>query len=424
MDTVNDEYHALLARHDAMRLRRRILSSPSESRRAVEPYDGAADQRLITQYLGLVTPFSELITHLYDAMFERRPYLRSLFPESMEFQRAHLARIFWYLIENLHEPDEVAATFTRLGRDHRKLGVRPVHYETFEAALCEALARTAGPRWSEAVEQAWVRMLRFAVAAMVEGADAALDEPTSWHATVTGHELRHPDIAVLRVRTGEPYPYHAGQHAAVESPLLPQAWRRYSIARAPRPDGELEFHVRRTGPGGVSDALVGHTRVGDTLRLGPAQGTMTVADDLARDLLLVADGTGWAAVKALVEELAARRTFHRRVHLFVGARGLAELYEAETLSGWERHRPWLRVVTVVGEGPGASEYGSVAEAVARHGDWSEHLAYVSGPPSAVGATVARLAASGLPVERIRYDPLPDSLTPAASRSAAYEGVDA
>lgn len=143
--TVGGEYHALLARHDAMRLRNRLLSP----RRSAEPdlsgparYDGAADQRLITQYLDLVTPFGELIEHLYAEMFRRRPYLRSLFPASMDFQRAHLARTFRYLIENLHDPDEVAALFTRLGRDHRKLGVRPVHYRTFEAALRVALRRT------------------------------------------------------------------------------------------------------------------------------------------------------------------------------------------------------------------------------------------------------------------------------------------
>ncbi|MFE7784833.1 globin domain-containing protein [Streptomyces nigrescens] len=421
--TVGGEYHALLARHDAMRLRNRLLSP----RRSAEPdlpgparYDGAADQRLITEYLDLVTPFGELIEHLYAEMFRRRPYLRSLFPASMDFQRAHLARIFRYLIENLHDPDEVAALFTRLGRDHRKLGVRPVHYRTFEAALRVALRRTAGGRWTDAVEAAWVRMLRFAVAAMVEGAEATLAEPPYWQATVTAHELRRPDLAVLRVRPHEPYPYRAGQYAAVESPLLPQAWRPYSLACAPRPEGELELHVRQTCEGGVSEALVTRTLVGDVLRLGPANGTMTLDDDaLGRDLLLVAGGTGWAPVKALVEELAGRRPGgagrpvraaqeRRRVQLFLGARSRDELYDARVLADWADCRPWLRVVTVLDEGAAAGAYGPVAEAVARHGDWSGHLAYVSGPPAMVGATVSRLTGAGLPADRIRHDPLLDA----------------
>lgn len=440
-ETVGGEYHALLARHDAMRLRRRILGQGRATAPDLAParYDGAADQRLITQYLDLVTPFGDLIAHLYDEMFARWPYLRSLFPASMDFQRAHLARAFWYLIENLHRPAEVAAYFRQLGHDHRKLGVRPVHYEVFEAALCAALRRTAGPRWVEAVEGAWVRMLRFAVGSMVDGADAALAEPPSWQGIVTAHERRRPDLAVLRIRLPEPYPYRAGQFAAVESPLIPQAWRHYSPASAPGPDGEVELHVRRTGPGGVSDALVGGTRVGDILRLGPAHGTMTLQEeDRSRDLLMVAGGTGWAPIKALLEEWAGRRRGTGglpqrpagRVDLFVGARSRAELYDAAALTRLAARHDGLRVVQVLDEdvvpenddlsagyGPPAG-YGPLAEAVARDGQWSHHLAFVSGPPAMVGATVARLTATGIPADHIRHDPVPGPLIPPAGGCAA------
>ncbi|CAM5467402.1 globin domain-containing protein [Streptomyces abikoensis] len=422
MNTVNDTYHSLLARHDAMRLRRRLLSPSGAGQQAAEgtgaagataaapqqPYDGAADQRVITDHLELVTPFEDLITHLYDAMFAHWPFLRRLFPESMEFQRKHLEAIVWYLIENLHDSGAVAATFTRLGRDHRKLGVRPAHYRAFEAALCEALRRTAGPRRHEDMERAWVRMLRFAVAAMVEGAEAALGEPAAWQATVTAHDLRRADLAVLRVRPHEPYPYRAGQYASVASPLLPQAWRQYSLACAPRPDGELEFHVKLTGRGGVSEALVAGTRVGDTLRLGPPGGTMTLDDDdLAHDLLLVTGGTGWAAVKALLQELAAGRVAQRSVHLFLGVRHPSALYDAESPSELRRRYPWLRVTQVLGEGPGRGEYGALADVVAGHSDWSRHLAFVSGPPELAGPLVARLTAAGVPAGHIRHDPLPE-----------------
>jgi NAD(P)H-flavin reductase/hemoglobin-like flavoprotein len=416
-----DEYHALLARQDAMRLRQRLLSPARTPSPAAEParaagpqqarcsYAGGADQQTITRHLPLVTPFSDLIAHLYEAMFASHPYLRGLFPDSMEFQRTHLERAFWYLIEHLDRPDEVAAYCARLGRDHRKLGVRPVHYEVFEAALAEALRRSAGERWTDDLEQAWLRMLRFAVAAMVDGADEALAEPAYWNGTVTDHQLRRPDLAVLRVRTAEPYPYRAGQYARLQSALLPHTWRPYSVACAPREDGELEFHIRRTGSGGVSDALVAHTRVGDPLRLGPAQGSMTLDDGLPEDVLIVVADTGWATAKALLEELAVRRPRDRRAHLFIGARTLDDLYDTAALAELEQGRPWLRVVPAIGEDPAATEDDSAADAVAdalgRYGDWSGHLAYVSGPPATVSATVRRLTAMNLPADRIRHDPV-------------------
>ncbi|MET9296915.1 globin domain-containing protein [Streptomyces sp. NPDC003077] len=412
MNVVNGNYHALLARHDAMRLRRQLLQ-PGQRTEGDQTeydgeaaYDGAADQELISRYLELVTPFDDLITDLYDVMFTQWPYLRSLFPESMDFQRRHLGQIFWYLIENLHNPDEVAQVFTRLGRDHRKLGVRPAHYEAFEASLCAALRRSAGPHWNEAMEAAWVRMLRFAVAAMVRGAEAAIGEPADWPATVTAHEIRRPGLAVLRVRTHEPYPYRAGQYASVESPLLPQAWRQYSLARAPRPDGELEFHVRQVGVGGVSEALVSHTRPGDVLRLGPAGGTMTLDDPLPRDLLLVAADTGWATVKALLEELSTRRSVGRSVHLFLGIDDASGSYDSESPAVLERRFGWLRVTPVNDRAPGGAAYGRLAETVVGYRDWSEHQAYVSGPPAMVGALVRQLGTARLPADRIRHDPLP------------------
>ncbi|WP_189096197.1 FAD-binding oxidoreductase [Streptomyces kronopolitis] len=238
---------------------------------------------------------------------------------------------------------------------------------------------------------------------------------------------------MLRIRPHEPYPYRAGQFAAVESPLLPQAWRHYSPASAPAPDGEVTFHIRRTGPGGVSDALARH-RPGDTLRLGPAHGTMTLRDeDHSHDLLMVAGGTGWAPIKALLEDWAARRRATGgpptrptgRLHLFVGARSHADLYDAEALSEWAARHDRLRVVRVLDDeeipehGDPSAGYGPLAEAVARAGRWSRHLAFVSGPAAMVGATVARLTAAGLPADHIRHDPLPDALTPPAVRCPTH-----
>ncbi|MEV6209469.1 globin domain-containing protein [Kitasatospora sp. NPDC051914] len=408
--TSRTEYDSLLARHDAMRLRRQILapavSTPTlpPAQRAGYGHDARADQEMILRHLDAVTPFDLLIEHLYDFMFLRRPYLRRLFPESMEFQREHLGRMFRYLIDNLHRPDHMSAVLQQLGRDHRKLGVWPAHYDAFEEALCSALRSLAGRAWSADAEGAWLRMLRFAVGEMVAAAESALTEPPYWLGVVTAHQPCGPDVAVLQVRTGEPYPYRAGQYATVESALLPHTWRPYSIACAPRADNVLEFHVRRSGTGGVSAALVDGTAVGDTLRLGPPRGAMTVdVDDDPRDLLLVAHGTGLAPMKALVEDLSERRVRGQRVHLLVGARDRADLYGWDALVDLGVRRPWLELVPVLGHE--ARPGGALCAALAGS-DWSGHLAFVGGPPAVVETVQGHLFAAGVPGDRIRHDPLP------------------
>ncbi|WP_436735667.1 globin domain-containing protein [Streptomyces sp. BBFR102] len=418
--TENGAYHALLARHDAMRLRQQLLSPGGSSgagesgggarRPVAEVYDGAADQRVIMRHLELVAPFEELITHLYEVLFTRHPALRRLFPGEMAFQEAHLARAFWYLLEHLDRPEEITRTFTRLGRDHRKLGVRPAQYAAFEDALRAALRARAGERGGAHLEEAWLRMVRFGVTAMVQGADAALHEPPFWRATVTAHQLAGPDLAVLRVLPHETFPYEAGQYTDLESPLLPHTWRPYYLAGEPGAGGEVELHVRCTGPGGVSEALVHRTVVGDEVRLGPPKGNLTLGDGPAGDLRLVAWDTGWATMKALLQELDRRvRTSPghgvRQVRLFLGTGNVSDLYDTEYLTGLERRRPWLSVVPVTGA-PDGDVYGRLASAVTRSAAPSAGRVLLSGPPAMVRTVTAALAAAGVADEQVRHDLLP------------------
>ncbi|MFE5097148.1 globin domain-containing protein [Streptomyces sp. NPDC056638] len=413
MNTPSEDYHALLARHDAMRLRRRILS-PAEAGaepwcgQAPQPYDGTSDQQLISEFLPLVSPLEELIAELYRVLFERHPYLRSLFPESMAFQQAHLVGTFRYLIGNLHRTDDMVGTFAQLGRDHRKLGVRRAHFEAFEAALIDALRTRAGARWTGALEDAWLRMLRLAVSAMVRGADEAIAEPPSWEATVTSHEFRTPDLAVLRVRPHQPYAFSAGQFASLESPLLEQAWRPYYLARAPHPDGELEFHVRARGADGVSDALVRGTREGGTVRLSAPRGALALPDHTpSADVVLIAAGTGWAAMKALLQQIDAERFRAHRVRLLLDGGVGGGVYDAAYLEAFRRGRPWLTVLTA---GPSADPGLRALDGVLaqRPGAAARQHVFLALVPEAsttdsARIVAARLAAAGVPDTHIHHD---------------------
>src|SRR6185437_1525383 len=93
---------------------------------------------------------------------------------------------------------------------------------------------------------------------------------------------------------------------SVETPQRPRLWRYLSPANAPRDDGMIDFHVRAVDGGWVSRALVAHSRVGDTWRIGPPMGRMHVDPASGREILMVAGGTGMAPIKSLVEDLIKR----------------------------------------------------------------------------------------------------------------------
>lgn len=220
------------------------------------------------------------------------------------------------------------------------------------------------------------------------------------------HERRRPDLAVLTVRPGQPFPYQPGQYLSVQVLRWPRIWRNYSIANAPRADGSLDLHVRAIPGGQVSTALVQDTGVGDPVLLGPARGTMVADEDSARDVLCIAGGTGFAPIKAIIEGLAARQASQaaRRIRLFVGARRRPDLYDLDGLARLESDCARLEVVTALSDDPGAgSQTGLLHDVVRQQASWQDCEVFVSGPPGMVRATLRVLAhrASG---EHLHYDP--------------------
>src|SRR3978361_839867 len=165
---------------------------------------------------------------------------------------------------------------------------------------------------------------------MVAAADEAAEQPAWWDADVVGHDRRTIDVAVLQVRPRARYDYAAGQSVSLESELRPRLWRYYSIANAPRPDGQLELHVKARDGGPVSTALVRQARRGRGAGVvclpGPPVGHLTLDPESDRDLLLVAGGTGLAPLKALVDQVAKQGP-PRRVDLFLGARTEDDFYD-------------------------------------------------------------------------------------------------
>ncbi|MEV5703615.1 globin domain-containing protein [Actinoallomurus sp. NPDC052274] len=360
---------------------------------------------MIKEIYALIEPNAEKsIAYFYGRLFAENPRLRALFPSSMAAQRHRMFDALSQITASLDNPQTFSGFLTRLGREHRKFGIAPAHYDAMGRALLATLRAYGGGSWTAEMEAAWTAMFDTAAAIMIQAAEEdAAQAPPWWIGEVVQHDRRTADIAVLTVRPSEPLSYRAGQYLSVQTSRWPRVWRTYSIANAPGNDGLLRLHVRALPAGWVSGALVRHTRVGDALLLGRASGGMVLDAESDRDVLCVAGGTGLGPLKALAEEALRSREGHD-VHLLFGARTTADLYDLPALRALADERPRLHLVPVLSEEPGCGgARGPVSDVLDRFQDWSGHDVYVAGPAGMVSRTVTNLQRLGVPAERIHYD---------------------
>ena len=367
---------------------------------------GSGTAEIIRSSFELVAPQTEAVgRHFYALLFSAAPETRDLFPVNMEVQRSRLLRALVHVVQMVDEPEKLVPLLEQLGRDHRKFGVIAQHYDAVGAALLGAIEHFAGAAFTPEVNAAWTEAYAFAAAAMRTAAANARGS-ASWLGRVVAHERVGWDLARITEQTSEAVPYRAGQYVSVETPQRPRLWRYLSPANAPRPDGTLEFHVRAVAGGWVSRALVAHSRVGDTWRIGPPMGLLSVEPNRSAPVLMVTGGTGIAPVKSILEDLA-QRGHTRRTQLFLGGRTWDDLYDVDVLRKLSYDNDWLNVVPVVErdhDDRGGAERGTLADVVTRYGAWADHDVLICGSPAMIRATVGRMLVAGTQLDRIRYDP--------------------
>ena len=91
---------------------------------------------------------------------------------------------------------------------------------------------------------------------------------------VTDKIMRTPRIVEISMRPlGAPVRYWPGQNMMIGDKIEGVPARCYSIANAPRGDGELTFHVTRAENGVTSNWLHDKVQIGDQLKLAGPYGT-------------------------------------------------------------------------------------------------------------------------------------------------------
>ncbi|MCA0176169.1 MAG: CDP-6-deoxy-delta-3,4-glucoseen reductase [Proteobacteria bacterium] len=201
-----------------------------------------------------------------------------------------------------------------------------------------------------------------------------------------------PDVALLRVQLpgNQKFAWRAGQY--VEFILQGGVRRSYSMANAPHQVGEppsIELHVRHM-PGGVfTDHVFGAMKVKDIVRMEGPFGTFFLREDSRAPVVLLASGTGFAPIKAIIEHMQTLAE-PRPTVLYWGVRRPADLYLHAWAEAAAASLPWLRYVPVCSEPRPEDGWlgrsGFVHQAVmADLPDLSAQQVYACGAPAMVHA---------------------------------------
>jgi ferredoxin--NADP+ reductase len=243
-------------------------------------------------------------------------------------------------------------------------------------------------------------------------------------ATITSRREISPDLWAIRVDTGAPFAFAAGQYATlgVAGPdgLIERA---YSIASSPY-ERELEFFIELVPAGALTPLLYG-LQVGDTLSVRKVpKGRFLVGvakpgpeSQMPADHLFLCTVTGVAPFLSLVRTLAqdareGKLPHDRQLYLIQGASRSSELGYHDELESLARQLPWLTYVPTVSrpwEDPGwPGEVGRVDDVIRKYADqWFPDpmlgMAHLCGHPSMIEHGKAILGRRGWPKTRLKEE---------------------
>jgi len=186
------------------------------------------------------------------------------------------------------------------------------------------------------------------------------------------------DILRLRLGADEPIEFKAGQYILLG--LDSEELKPFSIAMAPDGSGELECHIRKNIHSSWMQGLFAKEQ-GDTLYWqGPINHVNLV--DKSKPTIFVAGGTGFALIKALLEQLLKTKPVGP-IYLYWSVRQAADLYQHNWLLALCEQYNNIYYTPVVSEedarwkGVTGSVHRKVLQDIQ---DFTNHLVYVCGPP--------------------------------------------
>jgi CDP-4-dehydro-6-deoxyglucose reductase len=216
-----------------------------------------------------------------------------------------------------------------------------------------------------------------------------------------------PDVIEIHLRlpASERLQFLAGQYIDI---LLKDGKKRsFSLANAPHDDAVLQLHIRHV-PGGLFTEQVFTTmKVRDILRFNGPHGSFFLREDSTQPMILLAGGTGFAPIKAIVEHALAEGC-SRPMHIYWGAQARVDLYQDALPTRWaaeHAHVHYTPVLSNAAEGDAwTGRRGLVHHAVlADFPSLADYEVYACGSPAMIDAARRDFLTQGLPEEAFYAD---------------------
>jgi CDP-4-dehydro-6-deoxyglucose reductase len=216
------------------------------------------------------------------------------------------------------------------------------------------------------------------------------------------------DVIILHLKlpANERLQFLAGQY--IEFILKDGSRRSFSMANAPHDDEFLQLHVRHVPGGTFTDHVFGAMKERDILRFEGPLGSFFLQQS-EKPILFVASGTGFAPIKAIVED-AFKKGVERPMTLYWGARRPKDLYLDELPRRWAADRPrqftYVPVISdALPEDQWTGRTGFVHRAVMEDfADLSGHQVYACGVPVMVESARRDFTHErGLPIDEFFAD---------------------
>ncbi|MFT3821871.1 MAG: 2Fe-2S iron-sulfur cluster-binding protein [Rubrivivax sp.] len=244
---------------------------------------------------------------------------------------------------------------------------------------------------------------------------------------VTDRIPRTASIVELRLRPlGAPMRFWPGQYVMLGGGASGVPARSYSVANAPREDGEVVLQVTRQDDGTTSRWVHETLVPGARLTLSGPYGTFIGDTTAETPVLCLAAGSGLAPILSLAEA-ALRRGYKEPVTLMFSGRGSGDLYDSGLMAWWQaRHRNFRYLPTLTGTPPDGWDglHGRIPALLpGLFEDLSAHSVFVAGGPAFVDDCVAAAKALGARAERIHtegYFPQQPPVTPPAEQLMAKQ----